>query len=281
MKAGLLIDTTKCIGCGGCTLACKEANDLPKDCVGAAGLCPAEPERGKEWKPSQGFHIDDDGTLSATTWTIVEKREGVHIRRMCMHCEDPACASVCPVAALRKTPEGAVTYDETKCIGCRYCMMGCPFGIPRYEWSKAVPRVRKCILCYENATRQGKPTACASVCPTGATKFGERAALVREAEERIRNQPDRYTDHVFGLTEAGGTSVLFLAAVDFARLGFRTHLRKERYPQLTWNVLSRLPNVVSVAGAGMAGVWWLMNRREAVALDEKSPHDHGTGKEKP
>jgi formate dehydrogenase iron-sulfur subunit len=97
MKAGLLIDTTKCIGCGGCTLACKEANDLPKD---------------------------DGQSLSATTWTIVEKREGVHVRRMCMHCEDPACASVCPVAALRKTAEGAVTYDETKCIGCRYCMMG-------------------------------------------------------------------------------------------------------------------------------------------------------------
>jgi formate dehydrogenase iron-sulfur subunit len=257
MKAGLLIDTTKCIGCGGCTLACKEANDLPKD---------------------------DGQSLSATTWTVVEKREGVHIRRMCMHCEDPACASVCPVAALRKTPEGAVTYDETKCIGCRYCMMGCPFGIPRYEWSKPVPRVRKCILCHENATRLGKPTACASVCPTGATKFGERAALVREAEERIRNQPDRYTDHVFGLDEAGGTSVLFLSAVDFARLGFRTGLRKERYPQLTWNVLSRLPNVVSVAGAGMAGVWWLMNRREAVALEEKSPHGPGTditSKEKP
>jgi formate dehydrogenase iron-sulfur subunit len=257
MKAGLLIDTTKCIGCGGCTLACKEANDLPK-----------QPK-------------DDDNTLSATTWTVVETREGVHVRRMCMHCEDPACASVCPVAALRKTAEGAVTYDETKCIGCRYCMMACPFGIPRYEWSKAVPRVRKCILCHEAATRHGKPTACASVCPTGATKFGERAALVSEAEERIRNQPGRYTNHVFGLTEAGGTSVLFLSAVDFARLGFRTNLQKERYPQLTWNVLSRLPNVVSVAGAGMAGVWWLMNRREAVALEEKSPQGHDAGKEKP
>jgi len=241
MKAGLLIDTTKCIGCGGCTLACKEANDLPKD---------------------------DGKSLSATTWTIVEKKEGVHVRRMCMHCEDPTCASVCPVAALRKTPEGAVTYDETRCIGCRYCMAGCPFGIPRYEWSKAVPRVRKCILCYEAASKHGKPTACASVCPTGATKFGERAALVAEAKERIRGNGGRYVDHIFGEAEVGGTSVLFLAGVDFARLGFRTNLRKERYPQLTWNVLSRLPNVVSVAGAGMAGVWWLMNRREAVALQE-------------
>ncbi len=254
MKAGLLIDTTKCIGCGSCTMACKEANGLPRG---------------------------DDKSLSATTWTVVEEREGVHVRRMCMHCEEPACASVCPVAALRKTAEGAVVYDETKCIGCRYCMVACPFGVPRYEWSKAVPRMRKCILCYETATRYGKPTACASVCPTGATKFGERAALIREAKERIASDRKRYTDHVFGLDEAGGTSVLFLASVDFARLGFRTNLRKENYPRLTWNVLSRLPKVVSVAGAGLAGVWWIMNRREEVALDEKPSRNDGASKERP
>jgi formate dehydrogenase iron-sulfur subunit len=241
VKIGLLIDTTKCIGCGACTQACKETNELPKD---------------------------DATTLSATTWTVVEKHNGVNVRRMCMHCEDPACASVCPVAALKKTPEGPVVYDETKCIGCRYCMVGCPFGIPRYEWSSAVPRMRKCILCYENATKNGQPTACASVCPTGATKFGERAELVREAQGRIQVEPERYHPRVFGISEVGGTSVLYLAGVDFAELGFRTGVRQDRYPQLTWNVLSRLPNVVSVAGAGLFGVWWLMNRREEVALSE-------------
>jgi formate dehydrogenase iron-sulfur subunit len=242
MRAGLLIDTTKCLGCGGCTLACKEANDLPKG---------------------------DDGTLSATTWTVLEEREGVHVRRLCMHCESPACASVCPVGALRKTDEGAVVYEEDKCIGCRYCMVGCPFGIPRYEWNKPAPRMRKCILCYQAATKLGKPTACAQACPSGATKFGERAALAEEAEHRIAASPGRYVDHVFGVEEVGGTSVLFLAAVEFSRLGFPSTLRREAYPKLTWNVLSKLPKVASAAGVGLAGVWWLSHRREAVAAREK------------
>jgi formate dehydrogenase iron-sulfur subunit len=242
MKVGMLIDTTKCIGCRGCTLACKEANGLP---------------------------LDDGGRgLSATTWTTVEDKHGVHVRRQCMHCEDPACASVCPVGALRKTDEGAVVYDEDKCIGCRYCMVACPFSIPRYEWSKTVPRVRKCIMCHEQAVKHGKPTACASVCPTGATLFGERPKLVAEAERRLKAEPERYYQRVYGAREVGGTGVMYLAAVDFEKLGFKTTLRTESYPQLTWSVLSRLPNVVGVAGVGLAGVWWLMNRREEVAATE-------------
>ena len=265
MKVGLLIDTTKCIGCRGCTLACKEANGLP---------------------------LDDGGKgLSATTWTTVEDKGGVHVRRQCMHCEDPACASVCPVGALHKTDEGPVVYDENKCIGCRYCMVACPFGIPRYEWSKAVPRVRKCILCHEQAVKHGKPTACASVCPTGATLFGERPALVKEAERRLQEEPSRYWQAIYGAREAGGTSVMYLAAVDFEKLGFKTTLQSAAYPQLTWSVLSRLPNVVSVAGVGLAGVWWLMNRREEVTAAEaaspasndnpEAPFPPSKGKEKP
>jgi formate dehydrogenase iron-sulfur subunit len=250
MTVGLLIDTTKCIGCRGCTLACKEANGLPLD------------DGGKE--------------LSATTWTTVEDKGTVHVRRQCMHCQEPACASVCPVGALQKSKEGPVVYDEDKCIGCRYCMVGCPFGIPRYEWKKAVPRVRKCILCYENAVKQGKPTACASVCPTGATLFGERAELIREAERRLKEEPSRYHPRVYGLREAGGTSVMYLSSVDFESIGLKTTLRAEGYPRLTWSVLSRLPNVVSVAGVGLAGVWWLMNRRDEVASVEKPPADEAS-----
>jgi formate dehydrogenase iron-sulfur subunit len=255
MTVGLLIDTTRCIGCRGCTLACKEANGLPLD--------------------------DGDQKLSATTWTVVEDRGTVHVRRQCMHCQAPACASVCPVGALHKSDEGPVVYDENKCIGCRYCMVGCPFGIPRYEWSKAVPRVRKCILCYEQAVKQGKPTACASACPSGATLFGERATLVKEAERRLSEAPDRYHSQIYGLREVGGTSVMYLAAVDFESLGFKTTLRSDSYPQLTWSVLSKLPNVVSVAGVGLAGVWWLMNRREQVEAAERPADASSPTSQKP
>jgi formate dehydrogenase iron-sulfur subunit len=188
------------------------------------------------------------------------------------------------VGALRKSDEGPVVYDENKCIGCRYCMVGCPFSIPRYEWSKAVPRVRKCIMCHEQAVKLGKPTACASVCPTGATRFGDRAALVEEAERRLREEPDRYYQQIYGMREVGGTGVMYLAAVDFEKLGLPTTLRSESYPQLTWSVLSRLPNVVSVAGVGLAGVWWLMNRREEVKASggaaASTPKTEGSTKRK-
>jgi formate dehydrogenase iron-sulfur subunit len=242
MKAALLIDVGKCIGCRGCTEACKEANGLP--------------------------HTDDGMKLSATTWTTVEDKAGFHVRRQCMHCEEPACASVCPVGALHKTDEGPVVYDEDKCLGCRYCMVACPFGIPKYEWSKNVPRVRKCIMCHEQSVRKGKPTACASVCPTGATTFGERPALIAEAQKRIDSDPGHYVNRIFGLREVGGTSVLYLSPVEFEKLGMPVALHTASYPQLTWSVLSRLPKVVSVTGVAMAGVWWIMNRRETVPMEE-------------
>lgn len=258
MSVGLLIDTTKCVGCGGCTLACKEANGLPADDEG----------NGKDKGKVEG--------LSATTWTVVEKHEGVHVRRQCMHCLDPACASVCPVGALHKTSEGAVVYDEEKCIGCRYCMMACPFGIPRYEWSKKAPRVRKCILCYESAVRRGQPTACAAVCPSGATKFGDRPSLLAEARERLHHEPGRYLERIFGEREAGGSSVMYLAALPFERLGFPDSVAAAPYPQLTWSVLSRLPRVAGTAGVALAGVWWLQRRREQVAKKEGAAK-HGGG----
>lgn len=239
MKAAILTDLTKCIGCESCAWACKEINELPRD--------------------------DGAATLSATTWTRVEKVNGVNVRRQCMHCEDPACASVCPVGALHKTQEGPVVYDEDKCIGCRYCMIGCPFGIPKYEWSKNVPRVQKCIMCHDKAVSKGQQPACTQACPTGATIFGDRDALLKEAHRRIRENPDRYVDHVYGEVEAGGTSVLYLSAVPFETLGFKTKVRTDPYPALTWNVLHKLPNVVSVAGVGLVGIYWVIRRRQTLA----------------
>jgi formate dehydrogenase iron-sulfur subunit len=168
------------------------------------------------------------------------------------------------VGALQKTPEGPVIYDATRCIGCRYCMIGCPFGIPRYEWDEALPTVQKCTMCFERRLKEGREPACTAACPTGATKFGDRDALIREAESRILDHPDRYVDHIYGLEEAGGTSVLYLSSVPFADLGFETTVSDSSYPILTWNVLSKIPNVVSVAGVMLFGIWWLTGRKEVM-----------------
>src|SRR3990172_1041809 len=240
MSVGLLIDTTLCVGCHACSVACKEQNKL---------RLPIEPE------------------TTAYTWTTVERHAGVNVRRLCFHCSTPTCASVCPVGALRKTPEGPVVYDATRCIGCRYCIMACPFGVPKYQWDRLIPIVGKCILCADRVVK-GLPTACAAVCPTGATLFGERHALVLEARARIAANPDTYVDHVYGVTEAGGTSVLALSAVPFDRLGMKIDVPRQPLPLLTWQILSKVPSFVAVWGVLLFGIHWITKRRDEVSAYE-------------
>lgn len=229
----LLIDTTRCIGCNACSEACKEANGL------------------------QG---DIDPSPTARTWTVVEDRNGTFVRRLCMHCEDPSCASVCPVGALYKSERGPVGYDETKCIGCRYCMAACPFQVPKYEWDAVLPRVRKCIGCLGRQER-GEIPACAAACPAEATTFGTRAELLAEAHRRLRESPDTYVQHVYGEHEVGGTTTLVLAGVPFEELGFPAHLLQDPMPDLTWQALSKIPSVVSIGGMTLLGIWWIVHRR--------------------
>jgi formate dehydrogenase iron-sulfur subunit len=238
MTPAILTDVTKCVGCEACALACKEVNDLPRE--------------------------SSLSILDADTWTAVEQHGDVHVRRQCMHCLDPSCVSVCPVGALQKTDQGPVVYDASRCMGCRYCMIGCPFNIPKYEWDETRPRVQKCVMCFEKRLSEGREPACTAACPTGATIFGDRDDLLREAHARIAAEPDRYVDHVYGETEAGGTSVLYLSGVPFEQIGLASNVRSDPYPKLTWNVLSRLPNVVSIAGVTLAGIWWITGRRDAV-----------------
>jgi formate dehydrogenase iron-sulfur subunit len=236
MRAGLLIDTTRCVGCQACSAACKEQNNLP---------------------------LEIEAQTTAYTWTTVEKHGGTFVRRLCFHCLTPTCVSACPVGALIKTPAGPVVYDATKCIGCRYCIMACPFGVPKYQWDTAVPIVGKCILCSERL-EAGLPTACASVCPTGATLFGERDALLREAHARIEHNRDLYVDRVYGEEEAGGTSVLMLSATSFRNLGLNTNVPHDPLPVLTWRVLSKVPDFVIVAGVLLYGIHWITARRDVV-----------------
>lgn len=242
MTAGLLFDATRCIGCEACSAACKEQNVLP---------------------------LPIEARTTAYTWTTVLRREGVNLRILCMHCLDPTCVSVCPVGALQKTAEGPVVYDAGRCIGCRYCILACPFGVPKYQWDRPLPVVGKCVMCFDRV-KAGQATACAAVCPTGATAFGEREELIREARGRIREAPERYVDHVYGEEEAGGTSVLMLSPVPFATLGLRTNLPKQPLPLLTWQVLSKVPDFVALAGVFLYGLFWITKRRDEVQAVERS-----------
>ncbi len=239
MSKGLLIDITQCVGCGACQEACVEAN----------GMLPEA----------------DETRLSGDRYTIVQETpladgETRYVRKLCMHCEHPTCASVCPVGAFSKTAEGPVLYDEGKCIGCRYCMMACPYEIPRYEWESRNPRVRKCVLCAPRLA-EGLPTACSEICPTGATLFGERKELLEEAHRRIREQPELYVQQVYGEVEGGGTSVLFLSDRPFSEMGLPGNLPSHAMNEYTEAVLSKLPNVVVVGGSLLSGLYWIINRR--------------------
>ena len=240
MKAAILNDVTKCIGCGQCEVACKKVNQLKNDLP-------------RRW--------DADDGLSASNWTsIVTGPQRRYARQQCRHCLEPACVSACPVGALQKTEIGAVIYDSAKCMGCRYCMMACPYGIPRYQWDSAVPYVRKCILCYDRI-RNGQQPACTDACPTKATIFGDRIALLQEAHRRIAEKPHLYINHVWGDHEAHGASVLYISDVDLSFLTGGHEIPSNALPTTTAKAMEAVPYAFCGMLALMGGLNWVITRR--------------------
>jgi formate dehydrogenase iron-sulfur subunit len=173
---------------------------------------------------------------------------------------------------MHKTPEGPVVYDGNQCMGCRYCMMACPYGIPRYQWDAAVPFVRKCLLCYDRL-REGQKPACVEACPEHATIFGPREALLTEAHQRLRAEPHKYVPKVYGEHEVGGTSVLYVSDVPLDFLGYTGRLVEKPLPELTWKVLDKVPFVALGVGAIMAGLYWVIDRRMKIAASEEVTSD--------
>ena len=236
---GILIDLTRCTGCNACVLACKEANGLPHSAEVAQ-------------------------TLSSDAYTCLNEyqvnSQAHYVKRQCMHCLQPACASACTVGALRKTPEGPVVYEANRCIGCRYCQYACPFGVPAYDWDNPLGLIHKCQMCVTRLA-EGKSPACVSACPNGALRFGKRAELLAQARAQIASNPGRYVDHIYGEHEAGGTSVLYLASVPFSDLGFPT-LGSEPISEKAETVMDYTPltalTVASIAGA----LHWITGRRQ-------------------
>jgi formate dehydrogenase iron-sulfur subunit len=246
----ILIDITKCIGCLSCETACKELHGFPQD---------PEPK------------------LSPIAFTIVEERGDRYVRRMCMNCQDPACASACLVGALKKSDLGPVTYDSSKCIGCRYCLVACPFNVPRYQWAKLAPYVTKCDMCYARQAK-GQPPACVEACPVQASIVGWRDELLEEAQRRILSD-SKYVKHIYGSDEVGGTSVFYISDIPFETLGFAS-VQSQPMPLLTANALGDIPTVVMVGGGLLAGLYWITNRRKLVALAEAEEAASLSGKGK-
>ncbi|HYM76751.1 MAG TPA: 4Fe-4S dicluster domain-containing protein [Candidatus Dormibacteraeota bacterium] len=256
MSKALLYDSTICIGCKQCEQACATQNNLPYNDAVA----------------SEDFQ-------SAHKLTAVLTRGDKFMRRLCMHCEKPACASVCPVGAFHKTKDGPVVYDVWKCIGCRYCMAACPFSQPKYEWGSLNPRVRKCIMCPDRVAA-GKQTACAEICPTGATKFGDRDDLIKEAQDRLRQNPSAYLPRIYGLHEVGGTCVLILASGKVEDFGYPASEKVGEIPmpEYTGRVMDKVPDFIPVWSLVLGGIYWISHRRAEVAAAEAEEKKNGSAR---
>jgi len=241
----ILVDTTRCTGCERCVAACIKANQLNSH--------QADIDRA----------LTEDG-LSSNRWVNIQKvSENRFARKSCMHCLEPSCVSACLVGSLRKTPEGAVVYDSTKCIGCRYCMLACPFHIPRYEWESTVPFVRKCDMCFERVQQGGKP-ACVEACPSEAIIFGPREEMLQKAHSIIEQAGSTYIPHVWGETELGGTSVLYVSDVDLSALGWPDP-QTAAIPTLTEPLISKTPFIGLGVAVSLLSVNWIVKRRIKLA----------------
>jgi len=283
MSKAILVDTTKCIGCRACMVSCKQSHNLK------AEVWPIEGR-------STGYQ--NPPTLSAKTYTMITMNEiedpkaqgGLHwvfTKRQCMHCEEPACASACPVTALHKTEEGPVNYDSSKCIGCRYCVWACPFGVPTADWDSLAPKIQKCTMCFERIIDEQKPTelngvalkedaqtrifdgqklpACVKTCTTGALKFGDRDKLIAEAKDRIAKGNGKYQSHIYGELEAGGTGYIYLSKVPFEKLGFKTDLGDRSYPSYSKKAMEAVGPAIIGLGAVLGGVYLLQKRKAEVS----------------
>lgn len=282
-----LIDITKCIGCRACQVACKQWNERD----------------GEQTELQDYMGFQNPATLSAKTYTLITFHELVNenapgglnylfTMRRCLHCLDPACASACPTTALAAQPDGPVSYDANKCIGCRYCVWACPWSVPTAEWDSLAPKIQKCTHCADRANqpppvnRNGVALteaeekqyrenvvvpACVKACPAEALSFGERKEMLQEARNRISSRPEKYVDHIYGEKEAGGTSVLYLSSVPFEKLGFPA-VGDTAYPNYSKVALGAVPPAVLALGALLGSAFAFFRRRVSAVAASDAGH---------
>jgi formate dehydrogenase iron-sulfur subunit len=256
MSKGVLVDLTRCIGCGSCSVACKLYNK-------------------NEWIEDRAPTSGKAAKLADENWTIVKQHNIPKsdytalrfVKRQCFHCQEPACVSACFASAFKKTEEGAVVYHPSLCVGCRYCMVACPFDIPKYEWGKVFPVVTKCMMCFSRIIH-GELPACTAVCPTNVMEYGDRDELLIKAKDRI-NSNLMYVKHIYGEKEAGGTGWLYLSDVPFEQLGFKTGISEKPANTYTSKYMALTPVLGVAWGLVLTGLY-LFNKRRKKNTDEKA-----------
>jgi formate dehydrogenase iron-sulfur subunit len=235
----ILIDTTRCIGCRSCELACAETYGLPIPDIEDDSV------------------FEEERRTTETQWTVVNRyatdKGTVYAVKRCMHCNQPACVAACLVKAMKKEEEGPVTWSEN-CMGCKMCAFSCPFDKAVLETHSPTPQIRKCFFCWDKRLIKGEIPACVEACPTEALTFGTRRELLEEARTRIYQHPDRYVHNIYGENEVGGTSVMYLSAVPFGQLGFRTDLGTTSLPELSTGFLYAVPIIFVLWPAFLLGI---------------------------
>jgi len=263
-SSGVLVDLTRCVGCRSCEAACNAEQNLPEpDLPFTDKSVFDESEHGQKRRTDE------------TRYTVVNRYEPEGLdhplfrKVQCNHCQEPACLSSCFVNAYTKTPEGAVIYDPDICVGCRTCMIACPFYIPTFKYSSAFhPRILKCIFCYDTRLKYGREPACVEACPQDALLFGNRDTLIKIGRRRIEEKGDRYVDHIYGEYEAGGTSWLYLSSVPFEEVGFNTDISDEPILDSVKNFLGIVPMVLTIWPALFTGFHLLATRKDKGTQDQ-------------
>jgi Fe-S-cluster-containing dehydrogenase component len=235
---GILYDSTRCVGCLTCETVCAEANKLSAP-IG---------------EPKPGVLRKTDEKHNTIVNCYKTSKGEVFIKTQCMHCNEPACVAACLTKAMYKTKEGPVIWRGNKCMGCRYCMVSCPFDVPKFEYHSSNPKIQKCTMCFEKIQKGGIP-ACAENCPAEAIKFGTRRELLKEARKRIVENPTTYIDEIYGDHTAGGTGFLYISSAPFNELGINTKLQNKSYPELSKGFLFSVPTVFVVLPTILLGIY--------------------------
>ncbi len=243
----ILVDITRCTGCEQCVDACIEEN----------GCDPVQAQVDRA--------TTKDGLSQHRLLSVPMIDQGRFARLSCMHCLEPACVSACLVGGLTKTADGPVIYHPEKCIGCRYCMLACPFHIPRYEWDEPVPFVKKCTMCFQRQ-EEGKVPACVDACPNDVLTFGDRDELLAKAHRTIAQGGGRYLPRVWGEEELGGTSVLYISDVDLDVMGW-PEPESESIPHITEPLIAKTPTIGLTVMGSLLGINWVIRRRMRLAAE--------------